>query len=140
MGGMKMHDESALLACGCYVLLWRREVDYVGQSENPFGRIGTHSRNHRFDRVWFIPCAKKDLLDLEDYLIFNLRPKRNKEVKRGSPMTESEAKEFIEALVEFPKARGFNLVKALGLKSPIEYVPSPDPPNRSRWVPGLRRL
>jgi hypothetical protein len=117
----------------------------VGQSENPLGRLGAHNRNHRFDRVWFIPCAKVDLLDLEDHLILNLRPKRNKwtyEVKRGPPMTESEAKGFIEALTEFPKApsQGFSLIKAAGLKTPIEYVSSPDPPNRKKWVPGLRRI
>ncbi len=140
---MRIDDISGLLCCGCYVLLWRGEVAYVGQTENPMQRIGNHSRSYRFDRVWFVRCRSEDLLDLEDHLIYHLRPKQNKTGgERPPPMSLAEAKEFIEALTEFPKAPepGFDLVKAAGLKMPPAYIPSPDPPNRKRWVPGLRRL
>jgi len=149
---MRVDDISGLLSCGCYVLLWRGEVAYVGQTENPMQRIGNHSRSYRFDRVWFVPCRAEDLLDLEDHLIYHLRPRLNRTTRftnggeEGSskppPMSLAEAKEFIQALVEFPKApsAGFDLVKAAGLKMSQAFIPSPDPPNRKKWVPGLRRL
>jgi hypothetical protein len=139
---MRLDDVSGLLCCGCYVLLWRGEVAYVGQTENPMQRIGNHSRSYRFDRVWFVPCRVEDLLDLEDHLIYHLRPKQNRTTRtERPPMSLAEAKEFILALIEFPRAPepGFDLVKAAGLAR-AAFVPSPDPPNRKRWVPGLRRL
>jgi len=127
---MVVSDISELLGCGCYVLLWRSEVVYVGQSGTPLRRIGEHSKNIKFDRVWFVPCRKGDLLDLEDHLISYLRPKVNKKTiftnggiegsNREPPMDAAEAKEFISTLREIPRAppAGFSLVAALGLKKP----------------------
>jgi excinuclease UvrABC nuclease subunit len=86
-------DGTALIHCGVYILAWRGEVVYVGQSKKLSARINTHvySRGkHRqqrldgrivkgvvFDQVWFRACAAHELDDLELELIQRYKPRYN---------------------------------------------------------------
>lgn len=77
--GLGMRDMSWMLHPGVYVLLFRGEVVYVGQSMNAFGRIGDHTRNKIFDRIFFLRCRPKELLPFEAALIHEYKPRYNKD-------------------------------------------------------------
>jgi hypothetical protein len=53
-------DVGSLSRPGVYVLLWRGEVVYVGQSNNVLVRIGQHAVSIAFDRALFIELRRKD--------------------------------------------------------------------------------
>jgi hypothetical protein len=69
-------------ACpGVYFLCHGADVVYVGQSERVLDRICSHIRedNKEFnrDRVFFLPCPKTQLLEIEAHYIKLLKPRYN---------------------------------------------------------------
>lgn len=80
-------DCSALLRPCVYLLRYRGEVVYVGQSVKAIKRLYTHSsrqgpaylRKHmfRFDEVWVRPCERGELSRVEGELIAKHRPRHN---------------------------------------------------------------
>lgn len=70
-------DMSHMMACGIYVLVHKERIAYVGQSTEPFSRIGDHTRKIVFDKVYFIRCDKANLVSLEKEMIKKLKPKLN---------------------------------------------------------------
>jgi len=98
-------DISKLLHCGCYALLKKGEVIYVGKSKKPMVRLYTHFSNRgkvlgqnmwggysgptlndrgvSFDGVWFWPCMLGQLGTIEMYLIRKYMPKYNQVGKPG---------------------------------------------------------
>ena len=62
----------------CIYALFKNEVIvYIGQSINPYSRIGQHTKNKEFDLFRLMPCLKKRLAHWEDYLIYKYQPKYN---------------------------------------------------------------
>jgi hypothetical protein len=77
----KNHNRSCI-----YALFKNEVVVYIGQSINPFNRIGQHTKDKDFDYFRLMPCLKKRLTYWEDYLIGKYDPKYNIQKKRkGSP-------------------------------------------------------
>ena len=77
----KNHNRSCI-----YALFKNEVVVYIGQSINPFNRIGQHTKDKDFDYFRLMPCLKKRLTYWEDYLIGRYDPKYNIQKKRkGSP-------------------------------------------------------
>lgn len=90
-------EVSAVMRSGVYVLAFRGEVVYVGQSKSMYSRIYTHrnlwnqSRRGKqhpswlpnsvkgilFDEVWIKPCHVDQLDTLEREMITLHRPKHN---------------------------------------------------------------
>ena len=86
-------DVSHVLKAGVYLLLWKGEIVYVGQSVKPCARIATHvvqrgkSRKQswgskalpamKFDSVQIRPCMLGELDALEKELIERFQPKYN---------------------------------------------------------------
>lgn len=62
--------------------LWRgQDLVYVGRSALLAHRIGQHVQaGRRFDRVTYCPLDPQDLADVEEVLIWWLRPPENKDV------------------------------------------------------------
>ena len=60
-----------------YVLFKQSEVVYVGQSINPYSRIGQHTKSKDFDHFRVMPCLKTRMTYWEDYLIYKHQPKYN---------------------------------------------------------------
>jgi len=93
---MEFVDAGWLLRPCVYLLIWRGEVVYVGQSRKPLSRLYTHvsamrgaargrsqpswlsSKAVRFDDLRVRPCASAELNDLERSLIEQYKPKHNK--------------------------------------------------------------
>ena len=71
----------------CVYALFKNEVIvYIGQSINPYSRIGQHTKDKEFDHFRLMPCLKERLTHWEDYLIWKYDPKYNIQKKRkGSP-------------------------------------------------------
>lgn len=85
---------------GVYALLWKGEVVYVGQAKNVYQRITTHynrlidntyvagfvtpgdirGMTIRYDSAMVLWTAVEDLKDVEQELIWRLRPKYNRQV------------------------------------------------------------
>ena len=81
MGVYKNHTRSCI-----YALFKNEVVVYIGQSINPFNRIGQHTKDKDFDYFRLMPCLKKRLTYWEDYLIGKYDPKYNIQKKRkGGP-------------------------------------------------------
>lgn len=99
-------------ASGCYALVGRGVVLYVGQSLAIYSRLASHSNNFRrvakgkrpygngmnswqpvvkFDEVWIYPCQPSDMASLEIQLIQEFQPRYNKNMKRA-PTTPEEKK------------------------------------------------
>ena len=80
----KNHNRSCI-----YALFKNEVVVYIGQSINPFNRIGQHTKDKDFDYFRLMPCLKKRLTYWEDYLIGKYDPKYNIQKKRkGGPRTK----------------------------------------------------
>lgn len=101
-------DISKLLHCGCYALLKKGEVLYVGKSKKPIIRLYTHFSNRgkvlgknlwggyrgpvandkgvNFDGVWFWPCMLGQMSIIENHLIRKYMPKYNVQGKPGPVM------------------------------------------------------
>jgi hypothetical protein len=62
-------DVSYLMHPGIYILCYRGEVMYVGQSIKPLSRIGNHHGNIEFDAVYFLRCPK----DSQNVNIFDVK-------------------------------------------------------------------
>lgn len=94
-------DVSVFLRAAVYVLVWKDEVVYVGQSTKPAARIATHISQKgkqrpattrklpamRFDRIWVKTCALSDLDRIEKELIEKYQPRHN--IKRKPVPTMS---------------------------------------------------
>lgn len=94
-------DVSVLMRCGVYLLLYKGEVVYVGQSTKLHARIGGHIGTKgkrprqmlspralptiRFDQVLAMPCMLSDLDRIETELIKKYLPKYNTEKKPKPP-------------------------------------------------------
>jgi hypothetical protein len=79
--------------CGCYLLLWKGEVVYVGRAENILQRlcahrysllrylrnkhVGLHQKVIRFDRIRFAFCTRSEMDRRERELIVQYRPRYN---------------------------------------------------------------
>ena len=90
-------EVSAADMSGCYLLLWRGEVVYVGKSSNVLMRLTTHrnnlarhlmgkhgyenSRVIRFDTMRFCFCARGEIDKVEVQLIAQYRPRFNVKLK-----------------------------------------------------------
>jgi hypothetical protein len=71
-----------------YILFKQDEVVYVGQSINPYNRIGQHTKDKDFDHFRVMSCLKSRMTYWEDILIWRYDPKYNiqkKSSKKGSP-------------------------------------------------------
>jgi len=60
-----------------YVLFKQSDIVYVGQSINPYNRIGQHNKDKDFDHFRVMPCLKKRMAYWEKYLIYKYQPKYN---------------------------------------------------------------
>ncbi len=67
------------IAPGIYLLFFKEEIVYIGQSVNPYARIGQHisEKGLFFDKAYFIPVPKADMLYVEQVFIRTLQPKLN---------------------------------------------------------------
>ena len=63
---------------GVYFLLLAGEIVYIGQSICPFRRFSDHIADKKFDAYVFLPCERRDLVNLESYYIGQYKPKYNK--------------------------------------------------------------
>jgi len=72
-----------------YVLLDGNEIVYVGKSTNPYGRIGTHLSDKKFDKFAILNAKDfsvddNEFVDLypyfEELLIMKYKPKYNKSI------------------------------------------------------------
>ena len=69
-----------------YVLFKQDEVVYVGQSINPYNRIGQHTKDKDFDHFRLMSCLKSRMTYWEDVLIWRYDPKYNvQKKKKGRP-------------------------------------------------------
>jgi len=115
-------DISKLLHCGCYALLRKGEVIYVGKSTKPIVRLYTHCKNRgkpmgrtmtggyrgptlndkgiNFDGAWFWPCMLGQLGIIETFLIRKYVPMYNMVGKPGPviPIPE-DIKELLKQVV-----------------------------------------
>ena len=83
-----------------YVLFKQNEIVYVGQSINPYNRIGQHTKDKDFDHFRVMPCLKKRMAYWEKYLIYKYQPKYNVVGKeKGDRIVKQVAKE--EPKVEY---------------------------------------
>lgn len=63
---------------GVYFLCLGNEIVYVGQSLNPYQRIGGHVvSGKKFDRIFFIPVPAAELDWMESVMIHTLKPALN---------------------------------------------------------------
>lgn len=94
---------TAILHCAVYALVWRREVVYVGKTNQPWVRLYSHVRArgktiHRpvgyrqvkqgikFDQVFVRPCMLGQLDELEVQMIHKYRPRYNiKDAPKATP-------------------------------------------------------
>ena len=60
-----------------YVLFKQSDIVYVGQSINPYSRIGQHTKDKDFDHFRVMSCLKSRMTYWEDYLIYKYQPKYN---------------------------------------------------------------
>jgi len=85
-------DITVIRRCGVYLMLWKGEVVYVGQSIKLHSRVSNHIhgqskrqvklsgrtiRGAVFDRILVMPCALADLDRVEKELIEKYQPKHN---------------------------------------------------------------
>ena len=85
-------DVTVIRRCGVYLLLWRGEVVYVGQSIKLHSRVSNHIhgqskrqvklsgktiRGAVFDQILVMPCALSDVDRIERELIQKYQPKHN---------------------------------------------------------------
>lgn len=86
-------DGTALQFAGVYLLIWKDEVVYAGQSSKLTSRISTHITQKgkarktllghralpamRFNRIFFMPCNASDMTRIENELIAKYQPRYN---------------------------------------------------------------
>ena len=76
-----------------YILFKQDEVVYVGQSINPYNRIGQHTKDKDFDHFRVMSCLKSRMTYWEDVLIWKYDPKYNvQKKKKGSPKPKKKPK------------------------------------------------
>ena len=76
-----------------YILFKQDEIVYVGQSINPYNRIGQHTKDKDFDHFRVMSCLKSRMTYWEDILIWRYDPKYNvQKKKKGSPKPKKEPK------------------------------------------------
>ena len=69
-----------------YILFKQDEIVYVGQSINPYNRIGQHTKDKDFDHFRLMSCLKSRMTYWEDILIWRYDPKYNvQKKKKGRP-------------------------------------------------------
>ncbi len=81
--------ELPLLSCAVYLLKFKGEVVFVGQSVAVYGRIGNHMyecdhTRKDVDEICVIPCEREELQPLEHLCIKALNPKHNNRIKKRS--------------------------------------------------------
>jgi hypothetical protein len=65
--------------CGVYFLIQDSRIVYIGQSVNVHARLADHwNGEKRFDRVYWVRCAQRDLAPLEAAYIAQFNPPLNK--------------------------------------------------------------
>ena len=64
-----------------YLLFYKGELVYVGQSVKPLQRIGQHQREKTFDSYRILYCAENRRLYWESKLINALKPRLNRTLK-----------------------------------------------------------
>lgn len=94
-------DFSALIVprCGIYALYMDDVCVYVGRTVNLFQRLQEHYRKFAFNRIYFKPCRERELDSLEQRMIFELEPTRNKTHKRPQVRATPEQADFIRAMI-----------------------------------------
>jgi hypothetical protein len=77
-------QSTKVIRSAVYVLLLQGEVVYVGESINPYSRLGAHVKdsNKRFDSIRILPCAKHRRHYWEAVLIYKYQPLFNKKGKK----------------------------------------------------------
>src|SRR6266567_3741345 len=85
-------DISAVMRSGIYILLWKGEPVYIGQSVRLCSRVTSHVNLKgkvrksitskalpaiRFDAVWVMPCVLSDLDRIEKRMIERYQPRYN---------------------------------------------------------------
>tara|TARA_A100000172_G_scaffold79272_1_gene66007 strand:+ start:5033 stop:5569 length:537 start_codon:yes stop_codon:yes gene_type:complete len=76
-----------------YILFKQDEIVYVGQSINPYNRIGQHTKDKDFDHFRLMSCLKTRMTYWEDYLIWKYDPKYNIQKKnKGRPKPKKKPK------------------------------------------------
>ena len=59
---------------GIYFLCHYNKIIYIGQSIDIDGRLRSHLKDKKFNKVFFIPCLKKELENLEIFYIEKYKP------------------------------------------------------------------
>jgi|TARA_R110000823_G_C15669253_1_gene472919 hypothetical protein len=82
---MKIKGVNEVIRSGVYCLFHKKEVVYIGQSSNPYSRIGTHARegNKNFDGFRILSCNEYRRRYWEKILINRYLPIYNK--WKGNP-------------------------------------------------------
>lgn len=89
-----MNTHKNMTGATIYVLFKQSEIVYVGQSINPYSRIGQHTKDKDFDHFRVMPCLKNRMTYWEDYLIYKYQPKYNVlGKKKGNRAIKQVAKE-----------------------------------------------
>lgn len=109
---------------GVYLLFRRKQLVYVGRSNNPKHRIEVHRRNGRpFDYALHVGCEAEDAGWVEQALIKALQPRQNRQ-GNNNPDADPEPPIVIERVVvrEEPKAVGFMDYEALSVSRAELYI------------------
>ena len=77
----RVHVTAEYNRSAVYLLFYKGELVYVGQSVKPLQRIGQHQREKTFDSYRILYCAENRRLYWESKLINALRPRLNRTLK-----------------------------------------------------------
>ena len=69
-----------------YFMVRDQRVIYVGQSVNLAARLTTHNHRHEFDHVFYLPCPREKLDEVEMEFIRTLCPTLNVQGKLREDM------------------------------------------------------
>lgn len=104
------------LITGIYFLIKNEELVYIGKSVNIFGRVGSHLSDKDFDCFSFHEIKRPIIARLlEKKLIFELKPKYNREVVAPTTWDLKTLEKFyngnIPDAVDTSNFRNINLLK-----------------------------
>jgi hypothetical protein len=76
--------------CCVYFLMNFREITYVGQTVDLFGRLSAHSnKSAEFTHYAYIQCEPRQLDNLETFYILKFKPRYNKKINDTLPTPTS---------------------------------------------------
>lgn len=84
-----------------YFLVDNEEVVYVGQTKNGITRPFEHCKNKKFDAVYLLPVAEKDLDQLEGIYILKYAPKYNGKINNTHCYPYSKIKTILRSYPQY---------------------------------------